>query len=72
MPNCTDCQHVRALSQAEGTCLAGKWIKYPEMYDILKTNEEAFEGNECKAFLPIYRGPRPTRFERILREDEGA
>lgn len=72
MPNCTDCQHIRAESQAEVSCSVGRWIVYPEMYDVLSPNQEAFKGNGCKTFLPIYLGPRPTRFERILCEDEDA
>lgn len=69
MPNCIDCQHCRSASQAEVTCLEGKHIVFPEMYDRLASNEEAFRGNGCKTFLAIYGGPRPTRFERLLRDD---
>ncbi len=68
MPDCIDCQYCSITHQAEPTCLAGKVIVFPERYDRLFPGQEAFKGNGCKTFLLIYRGPRPTRFERILRD----
>ena len=70
MPNCIDCQHIVHAPLARVTCLEGKWIVFPEMYDVLEPNQEAFKGNGCKVFLPVYNGPRPTRFDRILRDDD--